>query len=293
MKFIFSTALLLAFLFGTAGAHAQEMPDKRLMQPYSSQVFLDDVSAIAWETATLFTATTSLGVAKWDWGSKDRFTSNSEGWFSSHTDYGGADKLGHAFTSYTITNVLTERLIMQGRAPEQAARTSALLSTGLQFYVEFMDGYSRKYGFSYEDMTMNLLGTGFAYARHAVPGMRDLLDFRMEYEPSGHKGFDPLGDYSGQKYLLAFKLSGTDTFRKTPLRYVELQTGYYTRGFSKTERAHGDERERHVFVGIGINLAEVFFGARKSSDSGYQRLGHGFFEHVQIPHTAIRSDSRY
>ena len=36
--------------------------------------------------------------------------------------------------------------------------------------------------------------------------------------------------------------------------YLELQTGYYTRGFSKLERDDGFERSRHRFVGIGVNL---------------------------------------
>ncbi len=288
MKALLSSLLFLAFLFGNGTLHAQGLP-----HTYTSTVFANDLADIQWEASAAFIGATTLGIANWRWGSQRKWVSNSEGWFSSQTDYGGADKLGHAFTSYAITNVLTERLIMQGRTPEQAARTSALFSSGLLLYVEVMDGFSRKYGFSHEDMTVNLLGSAFAYARHAIPGMRDRVDFRMEYEPSGHKGFDPLGDYSGQKYLLALKLSGTDTFRNTPMRYLELQTGYYTRGFSNTERAHGDDLERHVFVGIGINLSEVFFGPRTSDDSGLRRLGRGFFEHVQIPHTAMRNDSRY
>lgn len=294
MKVFRIVALLFLLLVSKGTVHAQEISQQTATpRPYTSHVFLDDLSDVKWEAGTVFVGATTLGIANWRWGSQRKWVSNSEGWFSSHTDYGGADKLGHAYSSYVITNALTERLIMQGRSPQQAALTSALYTQGVMLYVELFDGFSRKYGFSHEDMTVNLLGSAFAYARHAVPGMRGLVDFRVEYAPSGHRDFDPLGDYSGQKYLLAFKLSGTDTFRKTPLRYLELQTGYYTRGFSNTERSHGDERERHTFVGVGINLSEIFFGPRKSDDSGLRRLGRGFFEHVQIPHTAARSDASY
>jgi hypothetical protein len=288
VKIFLLGALLLASFAGSSVTHAQETPT-----PYSSQVFFDDASAIKWETATAFMGATALGIATWEWGSQYTFKTHSEGWFGEHTKSGGADKLGHAFSSYATTNVLTERLIMQGRTPAQAALTSALITQSLMLYVEVLDGYSRQHGFSWEDAMMNLMGSTFAYARHANPCLRDLIDFRVEYERSGYKGFDVVTDYSGQKYLLALKLSGINTFRSTPLRYLELQAGYFTRGFSDSERKDGVERSRHTFVGIGINASELFFGPRKSEDSGMRRLGRGFFEHIQIPHTAIRSDSSY
>ena len=274
------STLAVCLLVSNSPLHAQATE--------TNSTLAEDICAIKWETASVFTASTILGITKWDWGTRSSFTSHSEGWFSRQTDYGGADKLGHAFTTYTITNVLTERLILQGRSPRQAAGTSALISSTLQLYVELMDGFSNKYGFSYEDMGMNLLGAAFAYTRHAQPGLRDLVDFRIEYEKSSRSNFDPVGDYSGQKYLLALKLAGMHRFHHIPLRYLELQAGYYTRGFSKTERAHDDARSRNAFVGIGINLTEVFFGRRAARESGYRRLGRGFFEHIQIPNTALQ-----
>ena len=51
-------------------------------------------------------------------------------------------------------------------------------------YVEVFDGFSSDHGFAREDVAMNLLGTGLAYARIVNPRLRELLDFRMEYQPS-------------------------------------------------------------------------------------------------------------
>jgi len=163
----------------------------------------------------------------------------------------------------------------------------------LMLYVEVLDGFSNDHGFAREDVVMNLLGTGLAYARTVNPRLRDTLDFRMEYQPSGYKGFRPFSDYSGQKFLLALKLSGFDTFKNTPLRYLELQSGYYTRGFSRLERDDGLERSRHNFVGIGINLNELLFGRRTEREPELKNLSRLFLEHVQIPHTATRSSNEY
>lgn len=248
-----------------------------------------DACLVRYETAALFAGITAVGLYSWDWGSTSTFHTNSEGWFGRNTGSGGADKLGHAFTGYAFTNILTEAICAHGRSSPYAPLTSAVLSMGLMTYVEFFDGFSNDHGFSYEDMVMDALGVGFAYLRHRIPGLREKLDFRLEYWPSGHKGFRPLSDYSGQRYILALKLSGFETLRKTPLRYVELHAGYFTRGFFREERLAGEDRERTPFLGIGVNLNELFFGWRANeSRTCLDRVRRLFFEHIQIPYTSYR-----
>ena len=114
----------------------------------------------------------------------------------------------------------------------------------------------------------------------------------MEYKPSGYKGFRPLSDYEGQKYVLALKLSGFKSLKQTPLRYFELQTGYYSRGFSKEARNEGQSRRQYGFVGIGVNLSQLFFGYPSEQDRSYDRAGRFIFEHVQVPYTTIRTDKK-
>lgn len=257
---------------------------------YGFSTWVEDVKATKWESGAVVAGVTALGLTSWNWGSSKSFRFNPEGWFGEDTGSGGADKLGHAFTSYAITNVLADRLVRQGRSPERAALSAAITTQAVMLYVEAFDGLSDDHGFAREDVVMNLLGTGLAYARTVNPHVRDLLDFRMEYQPSGYKGFRPFSDYSGQKFLLAFKLGGLGALRETPFRFLELQTGYYTRGFSKDERAEGIDRSRHSFVGIGLNLTELLFGRRASQESELKNAGRMFFEHIQIPHTAVRSD---
>lgn len=258
-------------------------------QPQFHSVWEDwreDVLATRWETGAVVAGVTALGAYSWDWGSSTRFKFNSEGWFGEQTGSGGSDKLGHAFSSYALTNVLTDQLVRKGRPVERAALSAALTTQAIMLYVEVFDGYSNNHGFAREDLAMNLMGTGLAYARAVTPGLRERLDFRMEYQKSGDKGFRPLSDYEGQKYLLAFKLGGLEGLRQTPLRYLELQTGYYARGFSKAARDAGLDRSRHTFVGIGVNLNELFFGQRSSQEDSLRHAGRLFFEHIQVPYTA-------
>jgi len=48
---------------------------------------------------------TAWGVTKWDYFSRSAHA-NPEGWFANDTDDGGADKLGHFYTSYLVSHGL-------------------------------------------------------------------------------------------------------------------------------------------------------------------------------------------
>ena len=136
---------------------------------------------------------------------------------------------------------------------------------------------------------MDLLGSGAAYLRQTQPALRERIDFRLEYQPSGYRGFSPVGDYAGQKYLLALKLSGLDATRNTPLRYLELHAGYYARGFSPEELADGRNRSRQGFVGIGLNLNTLLWGPRNATEPPAQHYGRLFLEHIQLPASAFHA----
>jgi hypothetical protein len=73
-------------------------------------------------------------------------------------------------------------------------------------------------------------------------------------------------DYEGQKFLGVVKLSGLPHVSETPLRYLELMCGYYTRGFPRY--AEADEKSRHLFVGIGLNLSETVLRPLARSHGG-------------------------
>lgn len=280
------SALLLAAAVWPAGpANAQAADAGSVWSDWR-----DDIAASRWETGITAGGLTVIGFRSWEWGSNKRFNFNPEGWFGKDTGSGGADKLGHAFTSYAITNVVADRLVRQGRSPERAALSAALTAQTLMLYVEVFDGLSNDHGFAREDVVVNLLGTGLAYARTVNPQLRDTLDFRMEYQASGYKGFRPFSDYSGQKFLLAFKLGGLPSLRDTPWRYLELQAGYYTRGFSRAEKIDGLGRSRNTFVGVGLNLNELLLGRRPpAAEAELRRATRLFFEHIQLPHTAVRA----
>jgi len=276
MKFSgnFCGLLLLAGL--CAPTQAQE--------EYDLTIWAEDVKDTRWESGAVLAGVTALGFSSWEWGSSKMFQWKPEGWFEADTYLGGSDKLGHAFTSYAVTNVLFDHLVMEGRTPERAVMSAVLTTQAIMTYMEVLDGFSGQYGFSPEDMVSNLVGSGFAYLRATRPGLRELVDFRLEYEFPGHERYK-----FSSNYLLALKMSGVDVLRNSPLRFLELQVGYTARGYLNAEEDAGIKRSRSVFVGMGLNLSELFFGRRESNESISRKNGRLIFEHIQIPYTATRS----
>ncbi len=224
----------------------------------------------------------------WQDGFTGSFRTVSEGWFGQPTRYGGADKLGHAFFSYSGARVLTAVFGAAGNDAKSAADLGALWSLGIMTGVEILDGYSRQYSFSSEDAIMNIVGAAAGYIMERNPELDSLLAFRLHYRPSESGNYNIGGDYSGQTYLLAVKASGIPVLRdNSVLRYFELAVGYGTRGYESPSQL---ERSRNVYFGITLDLSEllgqtVFRSNRERT--GAQRASDLFFELIQPPGTVL------
>jgi Predicted periplasmic lipoprotein (DUF2279) len=240
---------------------------------------------LAFDLGVMALAGVTIGVKQWGWG-ETPFHTYREGWFGKSTEFGGIDKLGHAWSAQALSDYLTWRLQTLGFSQFESVSTAAALSGFAFLAVELGDGFSH-YGASYEDYLASAAGIAFSFLRNTVPGVAEKVDFRMEYLPTGHGDSLGLGDYSGKKFLLAWKLAGFDAFKDGPLRYLEIHTGYYTRGYSDWEQTTGIARSRTPYIGLGLNLTEVLFSAPSVRDTTPAWLGRNILRHIQLPYTYI------
>ncbi len=236
---------------------------------------VEHLDSLKWELGGLVALLTYAGVRDWKWGTA-HFRYHPEGWFGMDTGSGGQDKLGHAYTSYLQTEFLYLRL--RAYHGEQAAVTAypAIFTWVIMLYVEFFDAFSVDHGFSPEDLIMDTVGVSGAFARESFPSVGRVVDYRLEYFPSSReRGFHPMLDYSGQKFLLAFRPGELKPLRSTAFRATELYVGYYTRGFEAESAS--EQRRARVFLGLGVDLQgilELSFGrSRAEPGSLYDHLG--------------------
>jgi len=258
----------------------QNSPEK---PPWWSTADWSRQTKVAALTAGTIGAIAAIGFIQWDYGSHS-FRRAEEGWFEQDSNFGGADKLGHLFSCYALASVYNRIYQHWGYDPNDAILLSAATSWLTMSVTELGDGFSNSQGFSYEDEIMNTIGVGLAYLRHRFPAVRERIDFRMEWFPSPSvlhaERLDLLTDYSGQKYLLAFKLDGWLRTGSPILKALELQVGYYTRGYVDEDEQFFHGERRYGYVGIGLNMTYLL----------EQLTGHraaGIFDYYQVPYTYL------
>jgi len=221
---------------------------------FESVGLVDAAASVPLESLGLVALITYTGFKDWKWGSAS-FRFNSEGWFGMQTGSGGLDKLGHVYGPYMTSELLYWRLGATHHDHWVSSLYPPLFSTLLYQYIELFDGYSVDHGYSYEDTIMDGVGVTLSFLRHRFPGFGRVFDYRLFYYPSGGRSFQPMIDYEGQKFFGALKLAGVPGLERTPLRYLELLAGYYTRGFPRY--AHADEKSTHFVLGVGLSLSEA------------------------------------
>ncbi|MCF8113292.1 MAG: YfiM family protein [Desulfotignum sp.] len=245
-----------------------------LFYPFTASGF--DLSSLPREKKVLLanaaglTAITGWGIANWDYFSTTP-SARKEGWFSSNTKEGGADKLGHFYASYAMSHLLAHTYENWGYTRKKGLRLGAISSFAIMNWMELGDSFS-DYGFSYEDFTMNALGCAAAWFIGYRPELAEKIDFRVEYRPE-FDTVDAFTDYENLKFLTAVKLDGFDQITHPVLKYVELHLGYYARGFPDDALSR-----RTLYVGIGVNLSRILneFSLKKLS---------ALVKFIQIPYT--------
>jgi len=223
-------------------------------------------------------AITTYGLVFWDYF-QTAPKADGEGWFGRTTKYGGADKLGHFWSTYAVGHLFSYVYRWWDFDREEANTLGALSSLTVQTLMEAGDAFSADYGFSYEDELMNVAGAGAAYILGKYPELARKIDFRFEYRPQKFRDLthDVLTNYDNQRYIVALKLDGFDVFHDSYLSYLELQAGYYTRGYEEWNPGSPDNRRRNLYFGVGFNVSKF---VQNFVDTG-------FFDYVQVPYTSI------
>ena len=124
------------------------------------------------------------------------------------------DKCGHAFTTYQISKSLTSLYRWTGMKPKNAVLAGTAITLGYQASIEYLDGRSAEWGFSWSDITANFSG-GLLFGIQQYYWDKQFILFKESYSPSPYAPLRPnvlgnnfaeryLKDYNGQTYWLSF-----------------------------------------------------------------------------------------
>lgn len=232
-----------------------------VLAPCAARSQMRDSLQVRDEAPSSFRRTVSVGMVagslalsvvwafdEWWKGKSYPFHFLKEGWFD---DYSlGIDKLGHAYTSYFYFNMFHTILLWGGHDEEDAFWWATGASAAFAIGVEVGDGIT-DYGFSYEDLTANMLGLGFGILRVKVPFMRN-FSFKWSYipEPGYNAALRFTRHYDGHTYWLAFNVHDLlpEGLQSWWPSFLQLAAGYSV--------ADGQTRREGV-IGLDFNL-EIF-----------------------------------
>jgi hypothetical protein len=231
----------------------------------------------------------SAAVALQD-GPSRSFHFTSEGFFGRNTYAGGADKAAHFVDSSLASKELAKLYHVMGWTETQARWIGFGVASLAGLAIELGDA-TTDYGFSPEDMLMNVLGAGTA-ALIATLGADDLVGFRYGFLlPQRTDTCCPvkgLGhDYSNEIYTADLSLAGLAkrlNLNIGPFRYLLLSLTYGTKGYP-----HGfpADRQRMVGLEIGLNIRQILDDVGVTRNTWWGYALHAVLDNVRFPYTAV------
>ncbi len=248
-----------------------------------------------------FAAITAFGITSWDWElykihQGDLKWDGEDGWFGEDTGYGGADKLGHMYSTMLISNGLIESMKYAGYSNDTSAIVGSLTAFLIMAYVEVGDATAAGYGFEPADTVFNGLGALMSYVFYKYPRVNDFIDYRLEYEITQDLWLDlkAIGStYETQKYNLVFQMSGFkglqyNTGPTKYLEYLEFGAQYYVKGFESDTM----EKQRNLKFVVGFNAP---LGIKRLNKNNYKAVNatSKFFNYVQMPYTYVGAGKQF
>lgn len=211
------------------------------------------------------------------------------------------DKVGHAMTAYTLTELSDRTLRYSGVNRRTSLAIGSAVSLSYLGLIEVFDGFSAGWGFSMGDMLANVAGVGFYIGQDALWEEQRM---RMKYNflPSPYAAYRPdalghnlleqaLKDYNGQAYWLSTNPHHWGDAGQWP-KWLNFAFGYSARGMTGGNEnrfpllepgvAPPDfKREREYYLSLDIDLYGI--EAKRNCFKAFRTV----FGFVKIPAPAI------
>ncbi len=167
-----------------------------------------------------------------------------------------ADKFGHAYFSYLVSDLFGRALQWAGVEKNPALIWGGIASLIFQTYVEIEDGFRPNLGFSTSDEIANLTGAFFPYAKDKIQALK-ILNYKISMFPSekfksgAHRFI--VDDYESLYFWLCFDVAKIfkSEFFKT-MDFFDIAIGY---GVKKIDWNGNGKRE--IFLAIDYDFTKI------------------------------------
>ena len=221
------------------------------------------------------------------------------------------DKMGHLWSSYQIARISGDIWKWTGINRKKAIWLGGISAVAYQSIIEIQDGYSAKWGFSWGDMTMNVVGA-MSYVGQELGWKEQRIQIKFSYwaysypsdltqradELFGDGGMERvLKDYNSQTYWISANLRSFMPDSRIP-RWFNVSVGYNARlMLGGTENVWTDEngtiydytdieRYRRFFLSVDVDLTKI------KTNKKWLRSIFSLVNSIKVPAPAIEYNSK-
>ncbi len=222
--------------------------------------------------------------------------------FNDSKDWLQMDKVGHGVTSYYISYIGYELFNDCNLKKNQSILIGS--ATGLAYLtsIEIMDGFYDQWGFSYGDMTANILGVGlFSLQQYFWNQQRIKLKYSFhksgiaQYRPEllGNNLYEQLlKDYNGQTYWLSANINSFLKKNSKFPSWINVALGYGADGMiggsnNNYSLCNGDPncinltRKRQFYISLDADLTKIKWKSK------FMKMLSTSFGFIKIPFPAL------
>jgi uncharacterized protein YfiM (DUF2279 family) len=191
--------------------------------------------------------------------------------FDDNAQWNQVDKAGHFYSSYQLSRAGKELFLWTNMPGKRSAIWGAVMSQTFMTTIEVFDGFSAEYGFSWGDITANLLGSGVFLSQELI-FREQKIKVKYSFHHTEYAALRPellgdgdpeeiLKDYNGHTYWLSFDVYALANKNPKIPSWINLAFGYGAEGMvygrEDQNNANGYDSYRQYYIGIDFDLSHI------------------------------------
>ena len=302
MKHVLMTAMLIVFLFHSAFAQNSDS-SRTATKPVNTKGRVWLVGS----THVVFLASTFIALSQ-VWYAD--YPKSGFHFFNDFHEWNQMDKCGHVWTAYQLSRMSSSTWRWAGLNEKTSVLLGSATGLAYQSIIEVLDGYSAEWGFSWPDMTANVIGVS-SFAAQQLGWHDQRIQIKFSYHATDYpqdqqaraddlfgKGTERiLKDYNSQTYWASVNLRSFFPNSNLP-KWLNISFGYGAEGMlggfenkwtdkdGTTITRYDVERLRQFYFAPDIDLTKI------KTKSKFLRSIFFVVNAIKIPAPTISWDSK-
>lgn len=154
------------------------------------------------------------------------------------------------------TNMYADAFVWSGIDEEQSLLYGGITALTYQSFTEIKDGFSKQWGFSWGDFSVNIFGSAYPFLQYKFPQLKN-FNFKISFFPSERfkNGSNRVifDDYESTYHWLSISVAQylPDAIKNYYPAWINFAIGHSVKGFDT------NSRHREIYLSLDLNTEEL------------------------------------